>query len=112
MQATVDAVRQAGFIVHADKSVFTPTQDIQYIGFMISSLDMTVRLTGEKALGIKKQCEKLLSKRMPTIQQVSEVVGKLVAALPGILHGDLHYRLIDIDKMALSRVKCHAEHTS
>ena len=27
------------------------------------------------------------------------MVGKLVATLPGVEHGDLHYRLIEIDKI-------------
>ena len=45
---------------------------------------------------------------MPTIQEVSGVVGKLVAALPDVLHGDMHNRLIDIDKIsALKEAKGH-----
>jgi hypothetical protein len=104
VKATVDAVRHAGFIIHPEKSVFNPTQDIQYLGFMICSTDMKVRLTKDKASEIKQRCLKLLSKQTPTIQEVAEVVGKMVAALPGVKNGDMHYRLLDIDKIAALKI--------
>ena len=101
IRATVDSLRAAGFIIHPDKSVLNPTQEIQYIGFILDSHNMTVRLTPPKATNIKVQFEKLLRITVThiSIRQVTEVVGKLVAALPGVQHGDLHYRLIAIDKI-------------
>ena len=59
-----------------------------------------MKVTPEKAENIKKLCINLGRKLHPTIRQVAGVVETLVATLPGVEHGDLHYRLIDIDKIA------------
>ena len=60
---------------------------------------MTVRVTAPKATNIKVQRENLSGKADPSIRQVAEVVGKLVAAHVWEAHGDLHYRLIHIDNI-------------
>ncbi|XP_074641165.1 uncharacterized protein LOC141898917 [Tubulanus polymorphus] len=44
----VNSSELAGFIVHWLKSVLNPTQILIYLGFILNSLEMTVRLTPEK----------------------------------------------------------------
>ena len=99
IQLTVAYLREAGFVLHPTKSVFEPQQQLQYIGFILDSVAMTVRITPEKADNIRLLCQQLLNKKLPTIRQVAKVVGKLVAALPGVKYGQLYYRCIDIDKI-------------
>ena len=36
------------FVVHPEKSIFVPSQEIEYLGFIINSVTMIVRLTTEK----------------------------------------------------------------
>ena len=98
VEATVKALRSAGFIIHPEKSVFQPTQEIQYIGFILNFRDMTVRITSEKACNIKILCNKMLKKQKISIRQVAKLVGKLVAALPGVPLGGVRYRWLDIEK--------------
>ena len=43
-----------GFIMHPIKSVLVPTQEIVVLGFVIKSLTLTVMLTKEKAVNLKK----------------------------------------------------------
>ena len=43
-----------GFTVHPEKSVFKPSQSITFLGFILNSLSMTIRLTEEKASKIKQ----------------------------------------------------------
>ena len=95
---TVSLVDQLGFVVHPDKSVLQPTQEITYLGFILNSKTMTVSLTKDKAKGIRKECKTLSGKTSPTIREVAQVVGKLVASLPAVLFGPLFYRQIEIDK--------------
>ena len=40
--------RSLGFTIHLEKSVLTPTQNLIYLGFIINSKDMTLKLTEEK----------------------------------------------------------------
>ena len=45
-----------GFTIHPEKSLFIPTQTLEFLGFILNSINMTVRLATEKAQIIKKKC--------------------------------------------------------
>ena len=48
VQATVQLFRSLGFITHQEKSIWKPTQQIQYLGVISDSKSMTVRLTDDR----------------------------------------------------------------
>ena len=99
---TVQLSLDLGFVVHPLKSIFIPTQIIEFLGFWINSRDMTIRLTERKALLIKDLCEKLYSYKKTTIRTVAVLVGKMVSSFPGVKYGKLFYRQLDNEKtMAL-----------
>ena len=45
-----------GFVVHPEKSVFVLSQDIKYLGFILNSVTMIVRLTTQKKRKIFDLC--------------------------------------------------------
>jgi hypothetical protein len=45
---TTTLLKNLGLYPHEDKSITTPTQIIQHLGFVLNSIDMTVSLTREK----------------------------------------------------------------
>jgi len=98
---TAKHLEDLGFIIHPDKSVFKPVQEIEYLGFKINSKNMTVSLPSSRKLDIKTVCMDLLQigSRKPTIKKVAMVIGKLVAALPAAQYGPLHYRALEQDKI-------------
>ena len=57
IDATVDLLPKVGFITHPDKSVLIPTQQLVFLGFILDSLLMLVRLTPEKATKVKNMFE-------------------------------------------------------
>lgn len=57
---TVDVIDSLGLTIHPVKSIIIPTQEIQYLSFILNSREMTVQLTREKALTIKKLCQNIL----------------------------------------------------
>ena len=89
---------ELGFVVHYIKSIFQPTQIIEFLGFILNSQNMTVRLTEEKALTLKRLCIELLSYKKPKIRTVARVLGKMVASFPGVTYGPLYYRRFDNQK--------------
>ena len=95
---TVSESKKAGFVVHPEKSVLFPTKVIVYLGFILSTIDMTVRLTPEKIAKIKEKILTILEKQYVTIQELAELVGKLVATLPAVTYGKLFYRQADNEK--------------
>ncbi|XP_028404044.1 uncharacterized protein LOC114526666 [Dendronephthya gigantea] len=88
-----------GFVVHPTKSVLTPSQEIVTLGFLINSVEMTIRLTRDKALDLKQECQTLLkSEKSKPIREVAKVIGKIVASFPGVMYGPLYYRYLERDK--------------
>ena len=69
VDATVDLFPKVGLITHLDKSVLIPTQKLVFLGFILDSLLMLVRLTPEKA---KNVCFKLISTQFPSLQEIAE----------------------------------------
>ena len=95
---SVSLFEKLGFLPHLKKSVFEPTQKIIFLGFVINSVTMTISLTPEKALRICTACKKLSAKSECSILEVSQVIGLLVASLPAVQYGKLHYRRLEIGK--------------
>ena len=73
-----------GFTIHPEKSAVKPTQIVEYLGFLLNSTKMIVKLTDKKALRIIDVCKQFFSKdKVFTIRQVSSLVGSLVACSRG-----------------------------
>ena len=87
-----------GFLPHPEKSVFEPTRKITFLGFVINSLIMRITLTPEKTLKVYMACIKLSAMAEHSILELSQVIGLLVASLPAVQYGQLHYRHLEIDK--------------
>ena len=88
-----------GFIVHPKKSVFMPSTQIRFLGFIIDSITMQVRLPAEKIAEIAESCTMLLSEQNHTIRTVATVLGKMVATFPAVQYGKLHYRELEKEKI-------------
>ena len=73
-----------GFQVPPKRSMVVPTQKIEYLGFVLSSVDMTGGLTDKKVHAIVKRCrEFLLGNKEYLIQEVASLIGTLTSAFPG-----------------------------
>ena len=46
--ATASILSNAGFIINHEKSVFMPTKEIKFLGFLLNSDSMTIRLPSKK----------------------------------------------------------------
>ena len=49
VNATVDLLQFPCFIIHPEKSVLVPTQEIEFLGFLLNSLQMKTKLTDCKS---------------------------------------------------------------
>ena len=87
-----------GFTINIDKSVLPPTRTkiMTSLGFVFNSIDMTVQLTPAKQDCISALAGSLLNNNKPTIQQLAQFIGKLVAAEPGYDYAPLYYKNIEI----------------
>ena len=83
--------------------VYNPSRQVFFIlstrlvllGFIIDSVAMTTTLTPEKALKVKEACSALLGQGLPTIRQVVCVTGEIISSFPGVMYGQLCYRVLE-----------------
>ena len=102
--ASLQKFDELGFIIHPEKSVFNPSQTITLLGFIINSVKMTITLTDEKRAEIKKICNAILASDNVKIRDLAQLIGKLIASFPGVMHGPLFYRSLEADKTKALRI--------
>lgn len=81
-----------GFVIHPKKSVFIPSQEIEYLGFLINSVTMTIKLTTDKKKKIFDLCQEVLLKDNVSIRIIAKLLGKFTSSFQGVKYGKLHYR--------------------
>ena len=89
-----------GLTIHPGKSVIVPAHAIEYLGFTLNSVDMTVELTDRKKDKIAALARSLLQRKMVTIHELAQFIGNLVAAAPGVAYAALHYKPLEIARNA------------
>ena len=95
---TMSLFAELGFVIHPIKSNLIPSQELTILGFILNSVDMSVRLSSNKKSSLKKDCTSLLKEKKFTIREVARVIGKIVSSFPGVMHGPLYYRNLEEDK--------------
>ena len=99
--ATTGLLTALGFKINHEKAVLTPTQTIKFLGFLLDYVQMVISLTAERKVCILAVCKSLRANNLLKIRDVASGIGSLVAALPGVSHGALHYQALERAKNAV-----------
>ena len=100
---TVSLFTNHGFTIHPVKSVLQPQRKIDFLGFVVDSITMTVTLTAAKAMKVRSACQNLLFKKTTTIRSVAQVIGFLFSSFPAVEYAEMHYRHLELDKISALR---------
>lgn len=95
IEETVTLFTELGFVIHPTKSQLHPSKEILYLGFVINSITMTVRLTDEKKDKLIALCNSCLKSKQICIRDLAKVIGQIVASFPGVMFGPLWYRNLE-----------------
>lgn len=76
-------LQQAGFTVNFKKSILIPAQTIEYLGFKIDSVTLTLTVPAKKQNSLLELIGHYLHRKQATIRHFSSLVGKLIATAPG-----------------------------
>ena len=98
IENTVRLINSLGLTMHPDKSVMIPTQTIEFVGFVLDSCKMTVTLSERKANDIQLHCINMIKNVTMSIREFSKLIGKLVAAEPGVKYAPLHYKPLELQR--------------
>ena len=88
-----------GFVVHPDKSVLVPTQEITILGSVINSRKVSVKLTPQKEKNLKRLVNQLFSMKNPSIRFLAKGIGTIVSVFPAVKYSPLYYRALESDKI-------------
>ena len=101
---TLHIFHSLGFMPHDTKSITTPTQTIEHLGFVLNSVEMTVSISSAKYQKLCSAIILVLKQDMPSIRAVAQIIGMMVACFPGVEYGQLFYRKLEIEKIAALRL--------
>ena len=77
VQVAVNLFKDLGFQIHPEKSQLIPKQIIEYLGFIINSKDMSVKLTPSKQFKVLNLINNIISKETVSIRNVARLIGTL-----------------------------------
>lgn len=92
-----------GFVVNHPKSQLQPTQTIEFLGFMVDSQKMELRLPGQKIRNIRADTNKLRTAETVTALDLSRFLGKLNSTTQAISVAPLFYRQLQDNLQAVLR---------
>lgn len=86
-----------GFTINSKKSELFPSQQLQFLGFIIDSTSMTVHLAQEKVHNVLQMCDTALENRKFSIRFLAHIVGTLQSYNVAVDYGMNHVKLLEID---------------
>ena len=96
--ASVELLTKLGFQIHLEKSRLLPVHVIEYLGFLIDSVTMTIRLTPLKRQKVLSIISEIISSKSLLIRDLAKLFGTLESTLPGVQFGRLHVWHLQQDK--------------
>ena len=83
-----------GFIIHLEKCLLEPTTCMEFLGFILDSIRMTVELPSHKKSDMINLCENILlaneSNTGNSIRTIAKLLGKISSAFLGVHTGRMH----------------------
>ena len=110
LAAALELFIAPGFVINTKKSVFNPVQKLEFFGFWLDSVAMTISLPETKLHTIRKSARSMMEKNRVSVRELARLLGMMVAAHPAILPAPLHFRNLERGKvMALHQGGCYEE---
>ena len=89
--ALIALLEGLGFIVNMEKSVLTPSQQIEFLGLLLNTTSMCLTLPGHKIRTIRKEAALLLRQGNFSARKLAQFIGKLNAASQAVFPAPLFY---------------------
>ena len=87
---TMNLLKSLGFLLNSKKCITEPSQMMEFLGFIINSVEMTLSLPESKVYKIKKECRHALNQHSLTGRQLAHLIGLLSACIPAVQEAPLH----------------------
>ena len=107
-EALIYLLENLGYIVHPEKTITQPSQEIEFLGMVVDSRARELRLPGHKIKKLRQEAAMVIRhhRAPPTAREVSCLLGKFNSVSQAIPPGPLFCRAIQRDlAMALDASK-------
>ena len=94
MEAVAQELRALRFSINLKKYIWEPNQIIEFLGFSINSVSMTISLPSDKIKKVLKECSHALNAIRVSGRQLAQLIGLLSSTIPAIAPAQLHYRAL------------------
>ena len=78
-------LQELGFTINKKKSILEPTQQIEFLGLILDSIQMKVFLPEPKVLDLIESCQAILSVRSVTARSLASLQGKMSSCFHAVL---------------------------
>ncbi|CAB4037588.1 Hypothetical predicted protein, partial [Paramuricea clavata] len=85
-------LQNLGFVTNCEKLVLQPSHTMEYLGFVINSLEMKLSLPETKMNHLVQSCRDLIQKQVSSVRTIAKVIGKLTSSMQAVFPAPLHYR--------------------
>ena len=99
LEDTVALLQALCFTIHPDKSQLIPTQKITFLGILIDSTKITLKLTKNKQNKIFTLCKEVIKSKVQSIRKIVSLLGNIVAFFEAVPRSSLYYRNIELCKI-------------
>jgi len=93
---TIFVLENLGFIINNKKSLLDPSQEIEFLGMVVNSQSMDLKLPGEKIKKIRLEARNILDTASPSAKTLAQLLGKLNATTPALQAAPLFSRALQM----------------
>ena len=90
-------LQECNFKINMKNSILGPTQQIEFLGLILDSIQMKVFLPEPKVLDLIESCQAILSVTSLTARSLASLQGKMSSCLQEVLPALTFYRAIQAD---------------
>ena len=98
VKVTLTTLKKLGFEI-SEKSTLTPHTQLEHLGFVLNSENMTISLSESKREQITQLILSSLHSTSLTVRDVAKLVGTLIASFPAVKYGLLYHRELELLKI-------------
>ena len=84
-----------GFLLHPDKSVLKPRRRVQFLGFVIDSAEMSVRIPSQKVRDLRRAVQQSLAAQTMSARELARIIGRLSACRAAIDQASFRLRPLE-----------------
>ncbi|XP_031331157.1 uncharacterized protein LOC116161828 isoform X1 [Photinus pyralis] len=98
VKETLKLITSLGFLPNLEKSQLVPSQEIEYLGFVYNSIDMSISLPSTKISKTLKLLNRFSLLQRCSIRDLATVLGTLTSVCPAVKYGWLYTKLLEREK--------------